>query len=296
MTAVWSITQRVPVVYAWLLGALLIGYAIGGRGFAHHTGVYPVYMGEVALLFGVIIVLLGIWSMRPHFASILLISFLAYSAVHTSFFLGTHGFEAARDAVIWVYGIIALAIAVSLRQEHASRVVDLYRWSVPVFLIWTPVASILRRNYHEQLPGLATTNVPVIYFISGDFAVHLAGVAAFIIFGFMTWRGRNLGLPGMMGLWTLWAVAAYFTFNSRGAVLTLLICLVAAQALYLVGGEVSHPLRIARIALDAGDRSTCSPTFGRYGIRNSVNRRNRQFQLRHTQHYQHVRRWVSERA
>ena len=49
---------RLPRLYLMVLGLLLFGYAVAGRGFAY-LGWHPVYPGEVVLLFGAAAVVLG---------------------------------------------------------------------------------------------------------------------------------------------------------------------------------------------------------------------------------------------
>jgi hypothetical protein len=46
----FAIPQQITLAFTLLLGGLLVGYAVGGRGFAHHTGFHPLYLSEILLL------------------------------------------------------------------------------------------------------------------------------------------------------------------------------------------------------------------------------------------------------
>lgn len=226
--------ERLAFTFFGILGLLLIGYAIGGRGFAHHTGIHPVFLSEVLLLLGALIVLLSLRHWRPQLTSLLLIAFLAYGAVHSAFTLGTYGTDAARDAVIWLYGVVALAVAVSIRRAHLPTIVEVYRWAVPAFLIWTPIASVIRRRFQGSVPGFPFADVGIIHFKAGDFAVHLVGIAGFVVLGLMSRRLRRFGWWWQVSFWFIWAIAVFVVLNSRSALLTVLFGVLLAQALYLI--------------------------------------------------------------
>jgi hypothetical protein len=237
----FAIPQQITLAFTLLLGGLLVGYAVGGRGFAHHTGFHPLYLSEILLLLGIVIMLLGIRRWRRDLTSLLLITFLGYGAIHTAFVLNTYGLDAARDAVIWLYGLVALAVVVVMRQEHLPTLARIYRWAVPVFLIWTPIASVIRRRFQDSVPSLPFTDVGVVYFKSGDFAVHLAAVAGFIILGLMSTRGRPVGWGWQVPLWLMWAVAVFVVLNSRSAMLTIILGVLLAQSLHLLRPPGSSP-------------------------------------------------------
>src|SRR5262245_1791862 len=86
----------------------LLGYALGGRGFAY-LGVNPLFVGEIMLVVGCFVLLktgtlnklLGIRWFIPVFM------FMGWGAACTIPYLDKYQKDAIRDAVIWGYGTYA---------------------------------------------------------------------------------------------------------------------------------------------------------------------------------------------
>lgn len=186
-------TGRAPssfaIVGAFLLslGTLLLGYMFLGRGFAH-LGLPPIYVGEVVLGLGVVataIALIRTGLQRgPNVVVWLLIAFMVLGAIRTVPYLGSYGVDALRDAVLWGYGAFALMLYVLLDRGVILTALRGYGWVVPVFAVWLPiswtVAGLMSAAIDPSRPGEV---IPIVYFKSGDMAVHMVGVIAFVALG-----------------------------------------------------------------------------------------------------------------
>src|SRR5215813_11575730 len=97
--------------YLVLLGSVLFGYAMIGKGFAYF-GFPPFYVGEIALLSGVIVFL---WTgcfiaALATLPGLLLAFLLIWVVLRTLPFVGTYGFDALRDSVVVTYGGFAFIV------------------------------------------------------------------------------------------------------------------------------------------------------------------------------------------
>jgi hypothetical protein len=224
-------------VFLLSLGVLLLGYMFLGRGFAH-VGVPPVYVSEVVLAIGVIctaIVLARTWPPRqPSVVVVLLVAFLALGALRTIPYVGTYGVDALRDAVLWGYGAFALMLYVLVDRDVIGRVLRAYGWVVPGFAIWLPISWTLFRIVSSGIdPTRPGEVVPLIFFKSGDMAVHIAGSVAFLVFALPA------GLATRAFLWRLfiavplaWTALAGWATN-RGS----LVAIAVAVGLAVVIGR-----------------------------------------------------------
>ena len=108
--------------YIALLGVVLLGYAVMGKGFAY-LGFPPLYVGEIAFLTGIIVflktgVVVGAVATLP---AVLLLALIALVLAHTLPFFGLYGFESLRDSAIVIYGGFAF-IVIGLLLEDARRI------------------------------------------------------------------------------------------------------------------------------------------------------------------------------
>jgi hypothetical protein len=203
------------------LGLLLIGYAFFGRSFAH-IGVAPVYLGEIVLVLAGL-VLVRHWRRVGSLGAIelLLLAFMALGALHTVRFLPRDGVDALRDGVLWGYAFVAFAVTALLRKEHFGRIVDVYGFLAPAFVIWVVVGRLL-----SQIPSLPTipgSDVSVLVIKGGDMGVHLAGIAALVVVGLFL-RGRSHADLGSAILIPLWVIAIAFNGSiNRGGLLTAMV-------------------------------------------------------------------------
>jgi len=229
--------SRLPQLFLGVVGGLLAGYAFLGRGFAY-LGAPPVYIGEVVLGFGL---LAGTASggVRLGFRSRLVWLVLAFDllgAARTLPYLGAYGTDALRDAVVWIYSIFAILIASCLLScESLPRVVKQYRRWLPYFLVWVPVLWWTSRFADAVIPRAPGSDVPIPSFKSGDAAVHLAGIAAFLLVGLYTPSRKQEDVGFHVSewmLWSLWLVAAMFVAAlTRGGFVAMLVALGVVLAL-----------------------------------------------------------------
>ena len=175
------------------LTLVLGGYAIGSKGFSY-LGVWPVYIGEFSLFFG----LIALWythSIRYLLKAPLirlLLLFMVFGVLRTVPYLRAYRIDALRDGVLWGYGLFAIIIAgvIVSRPRRLSYLVDRYRRFVPILLVGAPavwLTTALVDNIYRwtgfAVPMWPGTNVPIILAKAGDLLVHLGGAAAFMAVG-----------------------------------------------------------------------------------------------------------------
>lgn len=240
----------------WLisLGFLLAGYAFLDRGFAY-VGVPPLFVGEMVLAMGLLAALMG-GGVRPALRSPLswlLIVFGVDGAVRTVPYLDTYGLDAMRDGAVWGYGAFALLVAAFLLRTGWTRTVpDRYGRLLPWFLLWMPVAAVIQLLPQDIGPRLPGSDVALLNFKPGDIAVHLAGVAAFLLLGLHEYTTRK-PWKAMSWLrewlwWTAWLLAAFLAvLNNRGGLLAIL----TAVLVVLLLRPLSKWWKVALICLAA---------------------------------------------
>jgi hypothetical protein len=165
----------------------LLGYALFGKGWAY-LGVPPIFVGEVALLGGLMSLVrsgcgLAIFDAIPVW---LLLALMALGSARTLPYVSTHGIDALRDAAVWGYAAFALIIYGCLLADPTRLhfLVRRYRRFGRIFLLVIPVIWVLRRFFSESIPSWPCANVAVVDAKGGDIFVHLAGILAFWVAGF----------------------------------------------------------------------------------------------------------------
>jgi len=210
--------------YLMLLAGVLLGYAIFGRGFAY-LGVPPLYIGELALLLGLIVLLRSgcLFASLATWPAVLLAVTIVWVLVRTLPHMAEYGFNAARDSVIVLYGGFAFIVIGMLlqRPRRIQTMMRLYLAFTGIFvyswLIVAPVQFFLDA-YNPFVPW--ESGVHLFASRKPDVATHVAGVAVFAMVGF---RKTTL-------VWVLALVATLaMVSTSRGAMLGALvpICLAA---------------------------------------------------------------------
>ena len=239
-------------VFLAALSALLAGYMFMGRGFAH-VGVAPIYVGEVVLFLGVICTAIAVIRLRlrlPRSRIVwLLLAFMVLGVIRTVPYLGEYGVDALRDAVLWGYAAFALMIFVLVDRPVLLGALRLYGWVVPIFALWLPIAwNIFQLEYASFDPSKLGSFTPLVFFKSGDMAIHATGSIAFLVLGlaaFTTTRGF-VGRT-IVALPLVWAMFLAATF-SRGALLS---CMAGLAAAALLGRRTRNwiPLLLATALL-----------------------------------------------
>jgi O-antigen ligase/polysaccharide polymerase Wzy-like membrane protein len=232
------------------LGVILVGYAFCDRGFAY-VGIGPLYVGEIVLGLGLLAALLGVGILRPFRAPTawFLVLFMGLGLARTLPFVGQYGVDAPRDAVLWGYGLFALLVpACLLRSGLTDRVPGLYARLIPYFLVWAPIALLFYNSYQDYIPIWPGAPVGMIIPKTGDMAVHLAGVATFMLLGLhhaVVGGERRQNVAAEWGLWLCWFAGALMTSISRGGMLSIMGALVICM---LVRPVASRLLQVGLIA------------------------------------------------
>jgi len=222
-------------VFLVAFAILLAGYMFLGRGFAH-LGQPPVYVGEVVLVLGLIAAAYAMVRLRlPLVRSRvvwLLLAFMALGVVRTVPYVGVYGFDSLRDGVIWGYAFFALIVYVLADRTLVLGSLRRYGWVVPVFAFWLPISwNIFAIEYQSiDLNKLGSFH-PLVYFKSGDMAVHIAGSIAFLVLGTSAITTANMlvwrSLVAAPLIWTAFAAGT----SNRGAILTVAISMGALALL-----------------------------------------------------------------
>ena len=224
---IWA--SEFPRWFLKINGILLCGYVFGGRGFAY-LGVSPIYVGEVVLGFGFLMIsaskCLRLALRSP--ISWLVIAFALWGLVRTLPFVGPYGVMAFRDAVLWGYGIFALLVAGSLLETGQVTDIPAKYWKVVRwFLLWAPLVFVISNLFGPSIPRILNENVPLLALKPGDIAVHLTGAAAFLALGLQqsidSSSARSLWCKEWF-LWLLWLVGFMLVAcYSRGALTSFLV-------------------------------------------------------------------------
>jgi len=203
--------------YLTFLCVCLLGYALLGKLFAY-VGVPPLFIGEFALLLGLLVLLrLPGWTrllqVRPTWP---LLALIGWGVLRTLPFISVYGLLALRDATVYGYAFFALVVC-SLIQDQPQRVSLLlrrYAAFIPMFVLVLPVLAILHRFMLDNPTLPWAPDVKLISMKESDVMVHLAGVLAFWIVGFageVSWGWLTLMLltVGLIGLVDRSGMVAY---------------------------------------------------------------------------------------
>lgn len=215
-----SLGTRLAPVFLLSLGVVLTGYMFLGRGFAH-IGVFPIFVSEMLLAITLAALVINIKRIRLGVTLALVLLLMMLGSLRTLPYLSEYGVDALRDAVIWGYGIFAVAAAWILTREHLERMTSWYRYLLPYFLIWVPVATFTVLIAGD-LPSLPGTSVSILDVKPGDLAVHLTGAAAFMLLGL--WSSNSTLTIREMLMWTIWFAGVVATASlNRGGMLAVTI-------------------------------------------------------------------------
>ncbi len=174
------------IYYSWLL----LGYILLGKSWAY-IGLYPLYIGDIFLIFGLLLTILyrkrtlrQILTLPP---SIFLLIFILWEFMCTLTGIPKYGIDALRDGVIWGYSFFSFIIASILIMKPIcfQYLLDRYRKVIPYLLICIPLLWIIQIYYSSALPYLPNAPVKILNLKGGDIGVHLSGLLCFIMIGVM---------------------------------------------------------------------------------------------------------------
>ncbi|MEM0964184.1 MAG: O-antigen ligase family protein [Bacteroidota bacterium] len=179
--------RRLADRYLLGLSVVLLGYALFGRAFAY-LGVPPVFIGEIMLALGLLLVAASPERRATFMSSPILwgAALLAWVAIRTVPYIGTYGLDAIRDAMVAGYALFAL-VAVGLVTSQPERIRDLivrYRWLVLTVGTVGWVLYLIYRTNMDLFPKIPwAPHVHVVENKPGDLVVHMAGITAFVVLG-----------------------------------------------------------------------------------------------------------------
>jgi len=168
------------------LGLVLLGYSLGGRGFAY-LGVPPIFIGEIALFIGLLA-----FSTAHKWQDVFrcklvwpLLALFAWGALQTAPYLSQYGIDCLRDAVGWGYGVFAVIVAALILDDRRvlNLLVQLYQRFVKLFLVGIPISFAVYRYLGMSMPRWPWADIKMLQVKEGDAMVHLSGVAAFWVAG-----------------------------------------------------------------------------------------------------------------
>jgi len=204
--------------YLVLLGGVLVGYAMIGKGFAY-LGIPPVYVGEAAFIAGMVLFLhtrcfIAALTTLP---SIFLAAVMLWVLLRTLPFIGAYGSDALRDSVIIMYGGFAF-IVVALLLEDSQRLSTIIRYYAAFLGVFVPAIPFLFAFSHHMsqfIPYWPGTAVRLLLIGPGEVPVHLAGAAVFVLAGF-----RKATLPWIILLLAALMITSVLT---RGGMLAFVL-------------------------------------------------------------------------
>jgi len=226
---------------AWPQVALLlcVGYMLMGKTLAY-VGVSSLYIGEFVLLIGIALCI------DPKLANPLfrmplfwiLVCFIGWGALRTIPYISGYGLDALRDSVVWSYSLFAILLSCLLIRYQS--LIPLLRFYDRHVVIWTAcllVSMTISILFGDRVPTFGPGEVAFLLLKYGDTAVHLSGLATFITLGI----GRDLGqrrsrLTSATFYLFWWLTALEVAINNRGALLTIILCLVIPPIFGFVRG------------------------------------------------------------
>ena len=183
---------------------VLLGYAVLGKGFAY-LGAPPLYLGELLLLSSIVLLLneRGAIARLASPPVVLLMCLWAWCGLQTARHFGAYGIDSLRDAALFTYAAIGLAVAAacSAQPRRLLTLISRYRWFCVIFLVIAPISFCLYHFARNGLPTLPWADVPIISVKEADLLVHLGGILAF-------WTAGFSGRPRFIGIVALTACAA----------------------------------------------------------------------------------------
>ncbi len=240
--------DRLKRVSGIAVGILLVGYAFLHRSFAY-LGAPPLFIGELVLLLLVLTVALAgspatVLRSRPARA---LLVFQAVGLVATVPYLAAYGVDALRDAVLWGYGVFAIAIAALATDKSVHKAMEVYGRLVPWFLALMPVMIVAGRLVPGLTSAVTFQGIPVFDPKSGDIAVHLAGVAAFLALGLHRQARTGVRSSAVYEwvLWGLWLVTFALISDNRGGMVAVLAAMMVLIILARGSTRFWKPLALA---------------------------------------------------
>lgn len=253
MLYVLAFARESQRIWLYLVAFMFWGYAFFDRSFAA-LGVYPVLIGELAIMLGLFAAVIG-GSVRHLFKSPIVWLWIILGVLCTLQavpYFRIYSLDVVRDLALWYYGMYALLIGafLSKKTDLLVKVPQQYAFLFPILIIWFPIAFGIQQAFGASLPMVPGSAVQVLKLKAGDAGVHLAGAATFMLIGLYSRAGskRKATQSRMQDWfwWLAWLVSfMYVASSNRGGMLSV----VAAMLVVFLFQRGSRWGKVAVIAL-----------------------------------------------
>jgi hypothetical protein len=216
--------------FAIYLVFLLTGYALLDKAFAY-IGIGFIYVSEIGLLVGVLVFFIA-WiqgnldlKFLKQISIAILAAFLIWSLARTLPYIHQYKLFAIRDALLWGYAAFAFFILLLIRPEWLERFFKWYGYAIPFFLVWWLLAFFL--NWFTNIKwNPFNPAFPIFQLKTGDVAVHLSGMAAYMLLNIGERTGIKRAAWIMWLIWLIWWMDwLVYGVSSRAAMLGPLLIL-----------------------------------------------------------------------
>jgi len=235
LVACWVIVDRTSDAPpdAWLLGASLIGYVVGNRGFAQlqPSRFIPLLPAEAVLLVAVpaLVVRMAVnraTGFRRDSLNYALLAWILYGTIRLPLDLSRFGIIALRDyAMIYYAAFFFIAQAFG---AHAASARALRRSLTIAFVALMPVVVSIQLYPNFLVEHFTLRGIPLIFQKSDLIAAYLAAGA------FWLWTRQG---PGGRYLWPLLAAASLLLVGLMGSPRAAIAAIVITTALWLLVGR-----------------------------------------------------------
>jgi O-Antigen ligase len=214
-------------VFLTTLVTLLAGYLFLGRGFAYF-GFGPLYLGEMVLALALVQISVVIWTARLQALHWILLAFMLLGLVRLIPFLGVYGVDALRDSVIWGYALFAIAVSLTIKRDHVSWIHRTLNRRLPQIVLLAAALFAIQYIFKPYLPLVPGSNLPIISIRAGEIAVHLAGMAAFLMLGLYESESKKQSRTEFLMYVVVVVGLLFLSTQSRGAFVTIVVSLLIA--------------------------------------------------------------------
>ncbi|HEY1764777.1 MAG TPA: O-antigen ligase family protein [Opitutaceae bacterium] len=266
--AFWIVVERASAAPpdAWLLGATIVGYVVGNRGFAQiqPTAQVPLLPAEAVLLVTIpaLVVRMVVRrapGFRPDALNITILAWLLYGTIRLPFDLSRFGIMALRD-----YAMIYYAAFFYVGQAfgaHGPSARALRRSLTIAFAVLLPVVISIQLFPTYLLEHFTWRGIPIIYQKSDLIATSLA--AGF----FWLWTRRRTG-QGF--LWPATAAASVLLIGIMASPRAAMAALAVTAFLWLLAGRWRIVAALAGIVSGGGLVAFAVVSFSGQDVRTSA--------------------------
>lgn len=220
--------QRVSLI---IIGFLLVGFMIGGRGFSH-LGAHPFYISEAVLAICLILFLCSqnLFAVKNSPAILYIIPMNIWCLAQTIYYFDEYGIDSLQDSALYGYSVFAFIITSALSDrsffQHSviyyDKIATYCTIAMPLLLFISPNEMV----HSDQLP--------LIFLKSGDVAVHLAGILVFRMVklhdAVTPPSGRDKIITALF--WTSWIISALWVSSiARAGLLSMLAAILICVSL-----------------------------------------------------------------